>query len=50
MVLGIRSERKNKKNFFQSKATLEESSDIFLYQFEITHDKHKKFSFVVELW
>lgn len=39
-----RSEKKN----FESKATLEESSDIFLYQFQITHDKHKKLSFGVE--
>lgn len=38
----------SKKIFFESKAALVESSDIFLYQFQINHDKHKKFSFGVE--
>lgn len=31
------------KKKIESKATLEEFSDIFLYQFQITPDKHKKF-------
>lgn len=41
-------EKKKGGRFFESKVTLEKSSYIFLYQFHISHDEHKKFQFWAE--
>lgn len=40
--------KKKKRRVFESKVTLEKSSAVFLYQFQISHDEHKQFRFGAE--
>lgn len=41
-------EKKKRRRFFESKVTLEKSSDIFLHRFQIGDDDHKELPFGAE--